>query len=436
MILRRRARILLRMLDARWWCPLLFCAPLAAAEDAFLTRVLERSREHLSKLPDFVCAQIIERAERAPAQQQFRVKDRLHLEVTSIGGKERFAKAGGSRFDDRELRELVTRGIVSTGGYALFLRHVTQRGSAEFHGGIEAEFDGRKVRRYEFLVPWDRSGYTISVPPHQARVGFHGSLLADAENHEILRLDVIADEIPPELGFDRTKSILTYRFVSVGQAEYPFATEAEMTAVTLDGNEYRNRAELGACRKYTTESNISFATEDDAAPPTRAAASQQAPGSNESPFRQNLLVEITLDHEIAFASAGPDTRFRATLAEPIRDGEKEIAPAGARVAGRILGIDRVAQPVDRFEVVLRLDTIELPGGPVALAAKLRDTGGGTGLIRQEKKFMPVFDKKRNNRFSVLVRETGPEHAVLYWDARHPQIKKGFRMRWLTESAVE
>jgi hypothetical protein len=266
-------------------------------------------------------------------------------------------------------------------------------------------------------------------------VGFHGSLLADAENHEILRLDVIADEIPPELGFDRTQSTLTYRFVSVGQTEYPFATEAEMTAVTLDGNEYRNRAELGACRKYTTESNISFATEDDAASPTTAAGSKQAPGSNER-LRQNLLVDITLDHEIAFASARPDTPFRATLAEPLRDGEKEIAPAGARVAGRILGIDRVAQPVDRFEVVLRLDSIELPVGAVALAAKLRDTGGGTGLIRQEKKFMPVFDKKRNNRFSVLVRETGPEHAVLYWDARHPQIKKGFRMRWLTESAVE
>ena len=50
--------------------------------------------------------------------------------------------------------------------------------------------------------------------------------------------------------------------------------------------------------------------------------------------------------------------------------------------------------------------------------------------------MPAFDKRRGNRFNILVREGGPEHAVLYWDARNPQIKKGFRMRWLTESAVE
>jgi hypothetical protein len=384
----------------------------------------------MSRLPDFVCAQTVERSERGPAQQQYRVKDRLHLEVTSIGGKERFAKAGGARFDDRDLRELVTRGIVTTGGYALFLRHVVQPGSAEFLPGTEADFGQRKVRRYEFHVPWEKSGYTISVPPHQAQVGFHGSLLADLETHEILRLEVVADEIPPELGFDRTQAILMYRLVPVGNAQYPFATEAETLAVALDGNEYRNRAELGDCRRYTTESKISFASDDDPAPAPTASA-----GPSEPPRpRQNLLVEVTLDHEIAFATAAPDSPFRATLAEPIRDGETLIAPAGAQVHGRVLELGRVAKPVDRYEVVLRLDAVELPGGKkLPLAAKLRDTGGAAGLIRQEKRLMPVFDKKRGNRFSILVRETGPEQAVLYWDARNPQIKKGFRMRWLTES---
>jgi hypothetical protein len=418
------------MSGARLCCPLFFCLPLGATGDGFLNRVLERTRAHISQLPDFVCSQTIERSERGPAQRQYRVKDRLHLEVTSIGGKERFAKAGGSRFDDRDLRELVTRGIVTTGGYALFLRHVVQPGSAEFLPGTDVDFDQRKARRYEFHVPWEKSGYTISVPPHQAQVGFHGSLLADLETHEVLRLEVIADEIPSELGFDRTRAILTYRSVAVGSAQFPFATEAETLAVALDGNEYRNRAELGACRRYTAESKISFASDDDPAPAPTAVARQADP---QRP-RQNLLVEITLDHEIAFATASPDSPFRATLAEPIRDGETLIAPAGAQVHGRVLELGRVAKPVDRYEVVLRLDAVELPGGQkLPLAAKLRDTGSAAGLIRQEKRLMPAFDKKRGNRFSILVGETGPEQAVLYWDARNPQIKKGFRMRWLTES---
>ena len=419
------------MPDARWWCPLLFTLPLGAAgEDGFLTEVLEKARYHMARLPDFVCAQTVTRSERGPAQQMFRLRDRLHLEVTSAGGKERFAKADGARFEDRELRDLVTRGIVSTGGYALFLKHVVHPGAAEFHGSAEATLGDRPVRRYEFLVPPDRSGYLISVPPHQGRVGFHGSLHADLETREILRLEVTADEIPQELGFDRTHSAMSYRMVNVGGAPHPFAMETETSAVALDGNEYQNRAELGVCRKYAAESNISFAGEEKPAPIATAVA-QPAPGA--PGLRQNLLVEIALDQEIAFATAAPDTPFRATLAEPLRDGDTVIAPAGSVVNGRVLELERVSKPVDRFEIVLRLESLEVPGGSrLPLTARLRDTGSASGLIRQEKRLMPAFDKKRADRFSVLVRESGPEHAVLYWEARSPQIRKGFRMRWLTE----
>ena len=421
------------MMNIRLCYPLLFCLPLdAALDDEFLGRVLQRARAHMTQLPDYVCAQTIERSERSPSQEQFRLKDRLHLEVTSLGGKERFAKAGGERFDDRELRDMVTRGIVSTGGHALFLRHVTQPGSAEFLPATEAELDGRPARRYEFHVPWDRSGYIISMPPHEARVAFRGSLWADPDTHEIIRLEVVADEIPQELGFDRTRARIAYRPVDVGGSRFPFAVRTETLAVMMDGKEYRNEAELGACRKYSAESNISFASSEDgpssspAQPPPRPAAV--------AALRPNLAIEIELAHEISFDAAAPDTPFRATLAEPLRDGEQVLAPAGAQVQGRVLELARVAKPVDRFEVVLRLDAISLPDGSrIPVTAKLRDTANAAGLIRQEKRLMPAFDKKRGNRFSVLVRETGPDQAVLYWDARRPQIRKGFRMHWVTES---
>jgi len=217
----------------------------------------------------------------------------------------------------------------------------------------------------------------------------------------------------------------------VGEREYPFAVEVVSLAVTLDGIEYRNRAEIGACRKYTAESRISFAGDEETSPGAGRPAA--APSVAAGPLR-NLLVEVNLDHEIDFATAGPDTPFRATLAEPLLNGAVVIAPAGSTVIGRLLELERVAKPVDRYEVVLRLDSVALPGGEkIGLAAKLQSTGGAPGLIRQERRLMPVFDKRRTNRFSVLVREAGPEYAVLYWDARHPRIKKGFLMRWLADS---
>lgn len=406
----------------------------ARAEDAFLDRVLEQARTRIKQLPDYVCAQTLERAERGPREETFKLKDRLHLEVTSIGGKERFAKADSSRFDDRELREMVTRGVVATGGYALFLKHVVQPGSAAFRDGADAAIDGRRVRRYEFHVPLERSGYTIAVPPHQARAPFHGSLMADADSGEVVRLEIIADEIPPELGFDRTQTVLNYRPVRVGDAEFPFAASSESVAVAMDGNEYRNRAELGQCRRYAAESKLTFAGEEIAAP----AQNARPAAPKERKLAAASLVEVELEEPIDLASAAPDSLFRARLAEPLKSGDTVIAPAGAPVYGTLLELERVGRPVDRYEVVLRIDALEVPesGERITLAAKLRDTGGAPGLIKQEKRFMPVFEKRRANRFSVLVRETGADYAVLYWDARKPQIKKGFRMRWITEGAAE
>lgn len=400
--------------------------------DDLLGRALEQARARMKQLPDFVCAQTIERSERGPKEDKFKLRDRLRVEVTSVGGKERFAKADSSRFDDRELRDMVRGGVVATGGYALFLRHVVQPGAAAFRDGADATLDGRPVRRYEFHVPEERSGYTIAVPPNQARVPFHGALTADAETGEIVRLEVTADEIPPELGFDRTQTVLNYRPVRVGEAEYPFASSSESNAVAMDGNEYRNTAELGACRRFTAESTLSYAGEESSAP---KPAAKTEPARDRA-LSARLLIDIELDEPIELESAVPDSLFRARLAEPLKDGDTVIAPAGAPVYGTLLELDRVGRPVDRFEVVLRVDALEVPGSGerIALAsARLRDTGGAPGLIKQEKRFMPVFDKRRANRFNILVRETGADYAVLYWDARRPQIKKGFRMRWLTEA---
>jgi hypothetical protein len=47
--------------------------------------------------------------------------------------------------------------------------------------------------------------------------------------------------------------------------------------------------------------------------------------------------------------------------------------------------------------------------------------------------MPAFQKKRADRFSLLARESNIEQTVLYWEARQPRVRKGFRLRWLTDS---
>lgn len=396
------------------------------ALDGALPKIEERARHQTSRLPAHVCAQTVDRAVRKPGDFAPRGQDRLELEVTVIDGKERFARAGGQKFEDRELRDLIQRGVISTGGFALHVRHVFHPGAAEFKPKGETEIDGRKLLRFDYEVSWENSSYKLAVPPHESVAGFRGHLLADAETFELARLEVIADEIPRELGMDRSRTVIDFSHLDTGGGRHLFPVRTEVTVAMLDGFEYLNRSELRGCREYRAESEISFAAEPASAPapkPTEPAVTRLPPG---------LRMNVQLDGEIDLRSAQPGLPFLATLADPLRDKDGSVlAAAGTKLTGKLVRLELFEAPLDRYEVGLELATIETGGVSSELLARLQDTGGGSGAIKQQKEFMPVFNKKRSNRFDVLARGSGRGQGTLYWDAKQPRIRKGYRMVWLT-----
>ena len=210
----------------RRWAPyaLLWAATLSAQQDRnldpLLARVQAKVRERLVRVPDYVCVQTVERAQRATAQEPFKLRDTLRLEVALIGSRERFAWLDSGKFEDRELRDMVGKGIVGTGNFALHTKHVFQPNVADFKARSEVTHHGRRALRYEYEVPWENSGYRIRVGPHEEVVAFRGSFLVDEETLDLLRLEVLADEIPQELALDRAITVLEYAPVTIGASEY------------------------------------------------------------------------------------------------------------------------------------------------------------------------------------------------------------------------
>src|SRR5436190_13442366 len=80
--------------------------------DPLLARIQAKVLESLARLPDYVCVQTVERAQRASAKEPFKLMDTLRLQVALIKGKEQYAWLDASKFEDRELREMVGRGAV------------------------------------------------------------------------------------------------------------------------------------------------------------------------------------------------------------------------------------------------------------------------------------------------------------------------------------
>ncbi|MEO8128497.1 MAG: hypothetical protein ABI822_15460, partial [Bryobacteraceae bacterium] len=123
--------------------------------------------------------------------------------------------------------------------------------------------------------------------------------------------------------------------------------------------------------------------------------------------------------------------IRGILAHPIRDGGMAVVPQGSVVHGRLVRLERSAQPYEHFIVGLEFHTLETAGNSVDLFATMQNAGPAPGLLLQAKRLDPVFTRKRTGRLDILVREKPRGEGILHWDAKHTQIHRGLKMRWLT-----
>jgi hypothetical protein len=113
--------------------------------------------------------------------------------------------------------------------------------------------------RYDFVVPMFMSGYTIRVKDRKRRVGYHGSFWADSETHELVRLEMTADDIPPSLGVVSANDAMEYERVRIGASDFLLPQGSELVMTDMYGNESRNRTTFNSCKQYSGESVLIFA---------------------------------------------------------------------------------------------------------------------------------------------------------------------------------
>jgi hypothetical protein len=397
--------------------------------DPVLEGIRARLKQHFATLPSYTCVQTIHRLQRPARQPDLQLKDTIRLDVALINNREQFSWPNAKRFDDRELRDMIGKGMVGTGNFALHTKQVFHPGAADFKRRAETTYQGRPAIQYDYEVPWENSRYHIGMSGRDEIVAFRGSFLIDAETFDLLRLEVLADEIPPELELDRVVSILEYAPVKIGAGDYLLPKRSELSMVALDGSESRNRIELTACRQYSADSKLVF---DDPAPAQTATAETPDKASAEIPeVTIRGKIEIALDSDILLGSATVGDAVTAVLVRPFKVDERVIAPEGSQLRGRIVRLDKQSQPFPYYEVGIEFDTLAAKDSLFELNATLEDAGPASGLIRQEKRMNPTFtaSARRQSRLNVLARGVQRGQGVLQWEAKHPKVGKGLRMRW-------
>jgi hypothetical protein len=246
----------------------------------------------------------IERHDRLREAREFQPIDRLYLEVAEAGGKELFACAGAQRFEEKHPSEFAGWGAAGNGDFSLYARSVFLNSRATFHYGGREDSDARPAIRYDYAVSAADSGFRVVHYAKAAVVPFHGSLWADADSLDLIRLDVIADQIPRELDMAVLSTQINYARFHIGEADFLFAQSSRTLLLHFTGLEQRNQTEFTHCRQYAGSATISF---------DGATGSSGRPSPSELVIPPGLRFQIDLSKPIALPSAKVRDAVRGTV---------------------------------------------------------------------------------------------------------------------------
>lgn len=377
----------------------------------------------LSKQPNYTCLQTIERSERRAKRQRFQLIDVLRFEVALVEGKELYAWPGSSRFEEKDLTELVPEGgAIGTGAYASHAQSIFRGRAANFRLGGQETLDGRPAVRYDYDVPQMMSGYQMRVAksPYHI-VGYHGSFWVDPETLDVRRVLVVVDEIPPQLPIERSESTIDYARWRIGEAHYLLPTQATLQMTGIDGTVNRNEMRFSNCRQYAGESVLSFGDAPESAP----LAAPAAVVAVELPA--GLLVDVDLDEPLRSDERKTGDIVKAHVATAVKHKGAVLIPKGAAAEARIVRLQRNG---DRWEVDLLIAELNWTGHRAAWRA-IPDPPSAANTRFS----LPANAIQRTLPSPAMGRPDRPGLGTMYMSGNRLVLPKGHRTTWLTLPAA-
>jgi hypothetical protein len=183
--------------------------------------------------------------------------DTVEFEVAYVGRKELFARPGEEQFGERGIGEMAP-GTISDGVLGSQIDMLFASDATEFRFVGTTKKDGHKVYRYDLHVPQEKSGFLIKHDSAQAIVEFDGSVWADAETFELVRVDVKATRIPSHVGVRSVEKSMHYQVMRIADADFRLPRNAQLSATDSQGNYSLNTIRLDRCRAFTGESSIKY----------------------------------------------------------------------------------------------------------------------------------------------------------------------------------
>ncbi len=226
-------------------------------EEGRLARFQEKIRQDMAGIPNYTCLETIERARRA-APLDFIPGDTVRLEVSSVAGKELFARPGASRFEDRDLASLVPSGAIATGMFATFAHYLFVSGKGTLRYRRQENLAGHRSVRYDYRLSRQESGFRLQVSNISETVAAKGSFWFDPVSLDLIRLEVYGEDIPADLHLDEAVMRTDYARTHIGDSDALLPKRSEVEMTYFSGVTNRDVVAFSQCHEYRAESTINF----------------------------------------------------------------------------------------------------------------------------------------------------------------------------------
>ncbi len=337
-----------------------------------LRLVQTKVADSIDRLPRYMCTQTIDRSifqadnpgpgprcdSGGPKGKMHLVStDRLRLDVAMAAAMEMYSWVGESRFNDRDLLDMVNEGAISTGAYAAFLTAIFRTEDANF------TYNGENgpLSEFGFRIPYEKSHYYFGKGIHRQITAWDGTFLIDPKTAGLVRLEVSTSQLPAETGSCYATTALDYTRVRLQGLDFLLPTASVLKIFNPNAGESVNRTVFSGCHEFLGESKISYEPAPDATHPAAPAASGLT-----IPEGISFQIAFTQGFDTATNAAGDPVK--AKLITPIRSGSKVLVPAGASVGARIVRMRQFYGDKTSLSLEVKLETVEAGGIAIRLSA--------------------------------------------------------------------
>lgn len=379
---------------------------------------------HLKAQPNYICLETIERSQRDPRKKRDSLLDVLRLEVAVIGHKEMYAWPGSNHFDDTELVDRVPAGgTIGSGAFAIHAWNLFATGGPSIQSGEWTVVDGRRLARFPYDVSQLASGFRLRVnrSGDWAVVAYHGSIWIDPETQEVTRIEMIADQIPLQLGLLQTDTTVDFGEIPIDGQPYRLPVETSDSVTMFSGQENRNAGRFSACRRFVGESKLVFgdvpAANEQSAPAPQVVTPITLPAG--------LSIDLGLLTAIDSDSSKTGDPLEAVLMAPIKHKKQVLFEKGSHVDGRLVRLQKNGRSI---EAELRFYSISSATQRADFTATAEISSSGSESLvelregrRDSSSTGPVFEAVPGEGGRILIRLTGDRLNV----------RRGKRIGWIT-----